>query len=45
VHGTPDQMWPRWAEMLGLGRASGFAGEPAAARVDSTPIGEGAGTV
>jgi hypothetical protein len=45
LHGRPDQMWPRWAEMLGLGQAAGFAGEPAPARVDSTSIREGAETV
>jgi len=28
LNGTPDQMWPRWEEMLGLGPASGFAGAP-----------------
>jgi hypothetical protein len=29
LNGTPDQMWPRWEEMLGVGTAAaGFAGAP-----------------
>jgi hypothetical protein len=31
LNGTPDQMWPRWEEMLAVGPASGFAGAPASA--------------
>ena len=31
LHGQPSQSWPRWEEMLGIGRASGFTGAPGAA--------------
>ena len=31
LNGTPDQMWPRWEEMLGIGAASGLTGAPARA--------------
>src|SRR5829696_6531829 len=30
INGHPSQCWPRWEEMLGIGRASGFTGAPAA---------------
>jgi hypothetical protein len=26
LNGRPEQMWPRWEEMLGIGTASGYAG-------------------
>ncbi|MFN8059807.1 MAG: hypothetical protein U0Q12_11670 [Vicinamibacterales bacterium] len=29
LNGAASQMWPRWEEMLGIGRASGFTGAPA----------------
>ena len=29
LNGRPDQPWPRWEEMLGIGPASGFTGAPA----------------
>ena len=29
LHGNVANTWPRWAEMLGMGAASGFAGAPA----------------
>ena len=32
LNGTPEQMWPRWEEMVGVGAASGFTGAPARAR-------------
>jgi hypothetical protein len=28
LNGTPDQMWPRWEEMIGEGAAGGFTGAP-----------------
>lgn len=28
INGVPSQCWPRWEEMLGIGRASGFTGAP-----------------
>jgi glutathione synthase/RimK-type ligase-like ATP-grasp enzyme len=28
VKGDPSQCWPRWEEMLGIGRASGVVGQP-----------------
>ena len=28
LNGTPSQSWPRWAEMLGIGPATGFTGGP-----------------
>lgn len=31
LNNDPSQSWPRWEEMLGLGRASGFVGAPAKA--------------
>jgi hypothetical protein len=30
LNGHPSQCWPRWEEMLGIGRSSGFVGGPAA---------------
>jgi hypothetical protein len=30
LNGDPSQGWPRWEEMLGLGRAAGFTGAPGA---------------
>jgi hypothetical protein len=29
LHGNPADTWPRWEEMLGIGKASGFVGAPA----------------
>jgi hypothetical protein len=29
LNGTPDQMWPRWEEMLRVGADAGFTGAPA----------------
>jgi hypothetical protein len=29
LNGSPANPWPRWEEMTGLGRASGFVGQPA----------------
>jgi hypothetical protein len=31
LNGTVDMMWPRWEEMIGLGKAAGFTGAPAGA--------------
>jgi hypothetical protein len=28
LHGAPSQSWPRWEEMLGMGAAAGFTGNP-----------------
>jgi hypothetical protein len=28
LNGQPSQSWPQWEEMLGIGKASGFAGGP-----------------
>jgi hypothetical protein len=28
LHGHPSTSWPRWEEMTGIGRASGFVGQP-----------------
>jgi hypothetical protein len=28
LNGNPKQCWPRWEEMVGLGRASGVIGQP-----------------
>jgi hypothetical protein len=32
LHGTPSNPWPRWEEMLGIGRPNGFVGGPASAQ-------------
>jgi hypothetical protein len=32
LNGKPEQMWPRWEEMLGVGEAAGFTGGPARTR-------------
>jgi len=34
IDGDPSQCWPRWEEMLGIGRASGFTGAPAGIKND-----------
>jgi hypothetical protein len=28
INNDPSQCWPRWEEMLGVGKASGFIGAP-----------------
>ena len=28
LNNDPSQCWPRWEEMLGIGKATGFVGAP-----------------
>jgi len=43
VHGSPSNPWPRWEEMLGIGRPNGFVGAPGASSAGTPMIARAAG--